>query len=93
MKVINIINARYLVIVGQIVFTCLKLRWSGKYSCFLGRLVTGLVKEFLEFFGLEYSLAVFDPESNFVSILLYDINATVSNFKKGNIHITMHVST
>ncbi|CAB3978857.1 FGFR1 oncogene partner [Paramuricea clavata] len=30
-----------------------------------GRLVTGLVREFLEFFGLEYSLAVFDPESSF----------------------------
>ncbi|XP_028413920.1 FGFR1 oncogene partner-like [Dendronephthya gigantea] len=30
-----------------------------------GRLVTGLVKEFLEFFGLEYSLAVFDPETGF----------------------------
>ena len=30
-----------------------------------GRLVTGMVREFLEFFGLEYSLAVFDPESNF----------------------------
>ena len=34
---------------------------------YLGRLVTGLVREFLEFFDLEYSLAVFDPESNFVS--------------------------
>jgi hypothetical protein len=33
----------------------------------LGRLVTGLVREFLEFFDLEYSLAVFDPESDFVS--------------------------
>ena len=30
--------------------------------------MTGLVREFLEFFGLEYSLAVFDPESSFVSI-------------------------
>ena len=29
--------------------------------------MTGLVREFLEFFSLEYSLAVFDPESNFVS--------------------------
>ncbi len=39
----------------------------------LGRLVTGLVREFLEFFDLEYSLAVFDPESNFVSIYMIQI--------------------
>ena len=32
--------------------------------------MTGLVREFLEFFGLEYSLAVFDPESSFVSICM-----------------------
>jgi len=29
-----------------------------------GRLVAGLVREFLEFFDLNYSLAVFDPETN-----------------------------
>ena len=34
--------------------------------------MTGLVREFLEFFGLEYSLAVFDPESSFVSIYIED---------------------
>ncbi len=33
---------------------------------FLGRLVTSLVREFLEFFNLEYTLAVFDPETNIV---------------------------
>jgi hypothetical protein len=38
----------------------------------LGRLVTGLVREFLEFFDLEYSLAVFDPESDFVCTV-YDV--------------------
>ncbi|XP_046849689.1 centrosomal protein 43-like [Xenia sp. Carnegie-2017] len=30
-----------------------------------GKLITGLVREFLEFFNLDYTLAVFDPESNF----------------------------
>lgn len=30
-----------------------------------GRVVTSLVREFMEFFGLEFSLAVFDPETNF----------------------------
>ena len=29
-----------------------------------GRLVAGLVREFLEFFDLNYTLAVFDPETN-----------------------------
>lgn len=29
-----------------------------------GRLVASLVREFLEFFGLDFSLAVFDPETN-----------------------------
>ena len=29
-----------------------------------GRLVASLVREFLQFFGLEFSLAVFDPETN-----------------------------
>lgn len=32
-----------------------------------GRLVTGLVREFLEYFDLDFSIAVFDPETNFVS--------------------------
>lgn len=40
----------------------------------VGRLVTGLVREFMEFFELEYSLAVFDPETNFVS---YEINCVI----------------
>ncbi|XP_020912220.1 FGFR1 oncogene partner isoform X2 [Exaiptasia diaphana] len=30
-----------------------------------GRLVTGLVREFLEFFDLDFTIAVFDPESSF----------------------------
>ncbi|EDO38339.1 predicted protein [Nematostella vectensis] len=30
-----------------------------------GRLVAGLVREFLEFFELDFTIAVFDPESNF----------------------------
>ena len=29
-----------------------------------GRLVASLVREFLEFFSLDYTLAVFDPETN-----------------------------
>ena len=29
-----------------------------------GRLVASLVREFLEFFNLDYTLAVFDPETN-----------------------------
>ena len=45
----------------------------------LGRLVTGLVREFLEFFDLEYSLAVFDPESNFVSIYMIQIDGLQLN--------------
>lgn len=35
--------------------------------CSSGRLVTGLVREFLEYFDLDFSIAVFDPETNFVS--------------------------
>ncbi|XP_027040418.1 FGFR1 oncogene partner-like isoform X2 [Pocillopora damicornis] len=30
-----------------------------------GRLVTGLVREFLEYFDLDFSIAVFDPETDF----------------------------
>ena len=33
----------------------------------VGRLVTGLVREFLEYFELDFTIAVFDPETNFVS--------------------------
>ena len=29
--------------------------------------MTGLVREFLEYFDLDFTIAVFDPESNFVS--------------------------
>lgn len=29
--------------------------------------MTGLVREFLEYFDLDFSIAVFDPETNFVS--------------------------
>ena len=32
------------------------------FFLFSGRLITGLVREFLEFFSLDYTLAVFDPE-------------------------------
>ena len=35
--------------------------------CSSGCLVTGLVREFLEYFDLDFSIAVFDPETNFVS--------------------------
>ena len=34
----------------------------------VGRLVAGLVREFLEYFDLDFSIAVFDPETNFVSL-------------------------
>ena len=37
-------------------------------SLFSGRQITGLVREFLEFFNLEFTLAVFDPETGFVSV-------------------------
>ena len=37
------------------------------FFCSSGRLVTGLVREFLEYFDLDFSIAVFDPETNFVS--------------------------
>ena len=40
------------------------------FSCsspFKGQVVTGLVREFMEFFELDFSLAVFDPETGFVS--------------------------
>ena len=40
---------------------------SPLFSCFTGRLVTGLVREFLEYFELDFTIAVFDPETNFVS--------------------------
>ena len=33
----------------------------------VGQMVTGLVREFMEFFNLEYSLAVFEPETGCVS--------------------------
>ena len=33
-----------------------------------GRMVTSLVREFLQFFDLEYTLAVFDPEIGLVCI-------------------------
>lgn len=44
-----------------------------KTVCFLtilssGRMVTSLVREFLQFFDLEYTLTVFEPEIGFVSI-------------------------
>ena len=32
-----------------------------------GQTVTGLVREFMEFFDLDFSCAVFDPETNVVS--------------------------
>ena len=39
-------------------------RLSDYLSTTNGRLVASLVREFLEFFDLNYSLAVFDPETN-----------------------------
>ena len=36
----------------------------------IGRMVTSLVREFLQFFDLEYTLAVFDPEIGLVCISL-----------------------
>ena len=38
------------------------------FVSFLGRSVAGLVKEFLQFFDLDYTLAVFDAECSLVSI-------------------------
>jgi len=43
------------------------------FNCFilffvLGQTVAGLVREFLEFFNLEFTLAVFDPEAGLVSL-------------------------
>ena len=35
-----------------------------------GRMVTSLVREFLQFFDVEYTLAVFDPEIGLVRIAL-----------------------
>ena len=57
-----------------IMLVCKTFEMVENFANSLGRLVTGLVREFLEFFDLEYSLAVFDPESNFVSIYIYDTN-------------------
>ena len=39
-------------------------RLSDYLSTTNGRLVASLVREFLEFFDLNYTLAVFDPETN-----------------------------
>ena len=39
-------------------------RLSDYLSTTNGRLVASLVREFLEFFDLHYTLAVFDPETN-----------------------------
>ncbi len=33
-----------------------------------GKIATGLVREFLEFFELEFTCAVFDPETNAVGL-------------------------
>ena len=33
-----------------------------------GQLTAGLVREFLEFFELDFTCSVFDPESNVVSV-------------------------
>ena len=41
----------------------------------VGRLVTGLVREFLEYFELDFTIAVFDPETNFVSHALLNCPA------------------
>jgi hypothetical protein len=35
--------------------------------CYAGRVVTALVREFLDYFELEYTRSVFDPETNAVS--------------------------
>ena len=37
--------------------------------CYAGKLVTALVREFLDYFELEYTSSVFDPETNAVSFL------------------------
>ena len=37
-----------------------------------GRLVASLVREFLEFFSLDYTLAVFDPETNIGRVICED---------------------
>lgn len=38
--------------------------------CCTGRVVGNLVREFLEYFKLDYSVAVFEPESNSVSNII-----------------------
>ena len=42
----------------------------------------GLVREFLEHFNMEFTLAVFDPESNIVSIYLYVLLVPVLRFER-----------
>ena len=37
--------------------------------CYAGKVVTALVREFLDYFELEYTRSVFDPETNAVSFV------------------------
>ena len=61
-------------------FECI---WS-----FLGCLVTGLVREFLEYFDLDFTIAVFDPESNFVSQATFLHIHLIHCFQSSNTHWT-----
>ena len=39
--------------------------------CNAGKIVTALVREFLDYFELEYTRSVFDPETNAVSVVSF----------------------
>ncbi|XP_050805099.1 centrosomal protein 43 isoform X5 [Gopherus flavomarginatus] len=52
-----------------------------------GRLVAGLVAEFLQFFNLDFTLAVFQPESSTVAPVLSDIHSSSkSPDRRSNTH-------
>ena len=40
---------------------------------FAGRLVASLVAEFLQFFNLDFTLAVFQPETSTVRMMLFNV--------------------
>lgn len=76
-----------------IVFWCFKHLPKNNYYferiwSFLGCLVTGLVREFLEYFDLDFTIAVFDPESNFVSQTTFLHIHLIHCFQLSNTHWT-----
>lgn len=40
-------------------------------ACYSGQMTAGLVREFLEFFELDFTCSVFDPETNVVWVSVY----------------------